>query len=422
VAFTGSSNETHGGLMANFESVEVYRGWIAGDGARAIRLEKDFQALWANQTPNLSVERFSEVARERLAEIGAERQGRVLPGRDEALTQAVPREAREAKRLSIPTELRVRDYQRQAVESWLNQRGRGILKMATGTGKTKTALIAATQLGEVMRRREEPLIVLILAPLTHLVDQWIREIEEFGIRPVAVYESGQKWLPKVEEQLAAARLGQRPVVAMVATNDSFSGDKFQAVLARISHPLLVIADEAHNLGSQKFRSALPQQATYRLGLSATPERWLDDEGTDALIDYFGPIAYELGLAEAIDMGALTRYLYRPRLVELNEDETNLYVELSTKIAQLVRSGESLKDPDTQSPLGFLLSQRAGVMGHAQGKLAVLSADLHQRLAVGGGGYVDGGLTGDMAARRSELAIDATTRTARLQGRDRSAHR
>ena len=376
VGFTGSSNETYGGLMANFESVEVYRGWVAGDGARALRLEADFQALWANQTPNLSVERFPDVARDRLIKLGSDRPPKALPGRDDALTP--PPVVTAPTRLVLPDWLEVRDYQRVAVEAWLKQQGRGILKMATGTGKTKTALIAATKLGDVLRQREQPLVILILAPLTHLVDQWITEVEDFGVRPIAVYESSMKWQPLVEEQLAAARLGQRPVVAMVATNKSFAGEKFQSVLSRITVPMLIIADEAHNLGSSAYRSSLPSNATYRVALSATPERWFDDEGTDALLDYFGPVAYELGLGKAIEMGALCRYNYEPRLVELNDAETHLYVDLSAQIATRIASGDSLKDADPNSPLGFLLRQRAGVLGHAEGKLAKLRADLEAR--------------------------------------------
>lgn len=377
VGFTGSSNETYGGLMANFESVEVYRGWVAGDGTRALRLESDFQALWSNQTPHLIVERFPDVARERLIKLGGQRPQRPLPGRDDALTPP-PVAVSEPRRLGHPKWLSVRDYQKEAVRAWLANQGRGILKMATGTGKTKTAMIAATQLGNVLRQREQPLVVLILAPLQHLVDQWISEVEDFGVRPVAVYESSQKWLPVVEEQLAAARMGQRPVVAMVATNASFSGEKFQSVLSRITQPLLVIADEAHNLGSSTYRSCLPPKATYRLALSATPERWFDDEGTDALVDYFGPVVFELGLGDAIKMGALTRYLYLPRLVELNDYETNLYVDLTAQIATRIKSGEELGKADPNSPLGFLLRQRAGVLGHAEGKLAALRDDLSAR--------------------------------------------
>jgi superfamily II DNA or RNA helicase len=377
VGFTGSSNETYGGLMANFESVEVYRGWVAGDGVRALRLESDLQALWANQTPHLNVEPFSEVARERLIKLGSDRTTRGLAANGNALTPPVVK-VDEPTRLAIPRWLSVREYQRDAVEAWLRNRGRGMLKMATGTGKTKTAMIAATQLSNSLRQLEQPLVILIIAPLQHLVDQWITEVEGFGVRPVAVYESSQKWMPVVEDELNEARMGQRPIVALVSTNASFAGTKFQSVLSRVNSPLLVIADEAHNLGSAAFRSALPQNATYRLALSATPERWFDDEGTDALTDYFGPVVFELGLAQAIEMGALTRYLYRPRLVELNESETGTYLDLTAQIGARIAAGDSLTQANPESPLGFLLRQRAGVLGHAEGKLAALKADLWQR--------------------------------------------
>jgi superfamily II DNA or RNA helicase len=375
VAFTGSSNETYGGLIANFESLEVYRGWVAGDGTRALRLEQDFQRLWLNQTPNLSVEHFPDVARDRLMQLGEDRSAS-LPARDDALISppCVVSQS-EPSKLTIPEWLTVRDYQRDAVQAWLGQRGRGILKMATGTGKTKTALIAATRIANVSRERDEPLVILILAPLQHLVDQWSVEIEEFGVRPVLVYESSQKWMPVLEAQLAEARMGQRPVVAIVATNSSFAGEAFQSALSRILDPLLIIADEAHNLGSPIYRSALPSNGTYRLALSATPERWFDDEGTDVLIDYFGAIAYELDLGSAIGMGALCRYLYLPRLVELNDDETDFYIGLTAQIAKLIAAGESITDGDDVSPMGHLLRQRAGVLGHAEGKLDALRDDL-----------------------------------------------
>ena len=376
VAFTGSSNETLGGLLANFESVEVYLGWLPVDGPRALRIEEDFEDLWNDRTASLRVEPFPDVARERLIEIASSRPGADLPGHDDALEPPAVAGER-AARLAIPPDIVVRDYQRKAVEAWLGQRGRGILKMATGTGKTKTAMFAACQLAQVLGRREQPLVLLIIVPLQHLVDQWIPEVESFGVRPVAVYESSQRWLPVVEDQLAEARLGQRPVVAMVATNASFAGDRFQAVLSRITQPLLVIADEAHNLGSSAYRSSLPQNATYRLALSATPERWFDDPGTDALTGYFGPVVFELGLGQAIEMGALCRYRYLPRLVELADAENELYIGLTAQIAQRLAAGESLDD-DATSPIGFLLRRRAAVLGHADGKLAQLRSDMEAR--------------------------------------------
>lgn len=376
VAFTGSSNETFGGLMANFESIDVYRGWEEGDGIRALDIEADFQKLWINETPNLSVIRFPEVVRDRLLQLARERPSTIVPGTDDALRPR-PQLPASPRQLAFPQGLTVRDYQRRAVDAWLQNRGQGMFKMATGTGKTKTAMIAATQLGRGYAQQNQPLVVVIVAPLQHLVDQWIIEVEDFGVQPIAIYESSQKWQSAVESQLTSLRMGQRPLVVMVATNASFAGTKFQSVLSRITQPLLVIADEAHNLGSPTYLAKLPENATYRLALSATPERWFDDEGTDALVGYFGNVVFELPMAEAISMGALTRYHYYPRLVELSNDESEFYVELTAQIAQRIAAGEAIKDAATDSPLGRLLRDRANILGHADGKLAALEADLRE---------------------------------------------
>jgi len=376
VAFTGSANETLGGLLANFESVEVYRGWVPGDGERALRLESDFEDLWNNRTENLSVEPFPSVSRNRLIELGSNYD--FEPEAPDTPVEALPVTDSGLPVLSLPSTLTVRGYQRDAVESWLRNRGRGMFKMATGTGKTKTALIAATQLGQVLRDREQPLIVAIVAPLQHLVDQWIEEVELFGVRPIAVYESSQRWIATVEEQLAEARLGHRPVVVMVATNSSFAGQRFQSILSRIVHPILIIGDEAHNLGSPTYLRALPSHATYRLALSATPERWFDEDGTQALNEYFGKVVYELGLEDAIRMGALSPYKYVPRIVELTEYESVLYANLTSQIARCLAQGQSLGDNDASSPMGNLLRKRAGVLGHAERKLVFLRSDIRMR--------------------------------------------
>ncbi len=172
-------------------------------------------------------------------------------------------------------------------------------------------------------------------------------------------------------------MGQRPLVVMIATNASFAGTKFQSTLSRITQPMLIIADEAHNLGSVSYLAALPENATYRLALSATPERWFDDEGTDALIGYFDKVVFELPLEEAINMDALTRYHYYPRLVELTHDETEYYVELTKQIAQRIAAGDSMGAAADDSTLGRLLRDRANVLGHAEGKLAALEVDLRE---------------------------------------------
>jgi superfamily II DNA or RNA helicase len=99
--------------------------------------------------------------------------------------------------LTIPAQLQVRDYQKQAVANWFAEQGRGILRMATGTGKTLTALSAAAQVTKVLHKAGEPLLTIVIAPYQHLVDQWSKDVEWFGVHPLRAYEStaGSPTLP-----------------------------------------------------------------------------------------------------------------------------------------------------------------------------------------------------------------------------------
>ncbi|MBL0011104.1 MAG: hypothetical protein IPP22_09115 [Nitrosomonas sp.] len=55
----------------------------------------------------------------------------------------------------------------------------------------------------------------------------------------------------------------------------------------------------HNLGAEKLQTGLPENAQFRLGLSATPKRYMDEEGTQILFNYFGDEVIEYGIREAI---------------------------------------------------------------------------------------------------------------------------
>jgi len=267
-----------------------------------------------------------------------------------------------------------------AISSWLRAQGRGILKMATGTGKTKVALMAASRIVKVHAEREQPVAIVIVAPYQHLVDQWVEEVSAFGVRPIAVYQDRNHWMPQVEEALSALNFGLIESAVFVVTQASLALEHFQAILTRIRCPMLFIGDEVHNLGSRDASRSLPSNATYRLGLSATPERFMDPEGTQALLDYFGPIVFELSMQEAIEMGALCHYDYFPRLVELDDDEMGMYVALSAQIAALLAVGQSPEDLPADSPLGLLLRKRSNILGHAAGKMALFASDVKQHAA------------------------------------------
>ncbi|MER7662063.1 DNA phosphorothioation system restriction enzyme [Streptomyces sp. NPDC096193] len=382
VAFKGSANETRSGLVGNFEAIEVYRSWDSRDADRAARISKDFEDLWHDRTLMLRVVSFTEAAK-----VVVERSALATAGRydlDELPSDGAPIATAPqppAGSLAIPQSLAVRDYQKEAVQNWFRNQGRGILRMATGTGKTLTALSAAAQLGSFLRKNDDnaPLLTIVVAPYQHLVDQWAKDIQWFGVTPLRAYESASKWSPRAHNLLQNLALGGTRGGVIVTTNATFGGDSFQSLLDTYGGQLLLIADEAHNLGARHLRTQLPEKAQYRLGLSATPERWFDEEGTDALTDYFGEIVFEMGIGEAIRRSALCRYTYTPILVELDDEEAELYAETSAKIARLIAAGTDLRETaDGDSPLGRLLKKRADIIGHARGKMEILRTEIEKR--------------------------------------------
>ncbi|WP_371659484.1 DEAD/DEAH box helicase family protein [Streptomyces sp. NBC_00280] len=379
VAFKGSANETMPGLVGNFESIEVFRTWEPGDSTRAVRISQDFEDLWDDRTLLLRVIDFTAAVKGVIQECANRTATQIepeLPTMDGAVITLPRPEA--SGRLVIPGELTVRDYQKQAVERWFANGGRGILRMATGTGKTLTALSAAAQLTRMLRSRDEPLLTLVVAPYQHLVDQWSKDIAWFGMQPVRAYESTTSWYGRASSLLDALALGTAKGGVIVTTNTTFAADPLQGILARYRGRLLVIADECHNLGAKRLRGKLPTSAAYRLGLSATPERWFDDQGTSALTDYFGDVVFEMGIGDAIRAGALCRYTYTPVLVELDGEEAFLYAEVTEKIARIIAAQGFSDDTDDDSPLGKLLRKRSNILGHARAKLPALHREITAR--------------------------------------------
>jgi superfamily II DNA or RNA helicase len=140
--------------------------------------------------------------------------------------------------------------------------------------------------------------------------------------------------------------------------------------------MLLIGDEAHTYGSTVYSDALPAVATYRLGLSATPERSMDEEGTRRLVEYFGPVVYQYGLREALRDGVLTPYRYSPLVVQLTDEEVEKYVELTKDIARY--GGGNTDDDAANDVVKRLLIKRARVVASAQRKISALRDALSGR--------------------------------------------
>jgi superfamily II DNA or RNA helicase len=259
-------------------------------------------------------------------------------------------------------------HQGEAVKAWERSGRRGILEMATGAGKTITSMICAAKLqGEIDR-----LMVIVSAPYRPLIDQWCEEIREFEVRPINLTAVGGPDARDREIKQAGRRLrmGNSCAEVLVVSNETLCTEEFIQALEGIDTPKLFIADECHNLGAASFIGNPPEIFDYRLGLSATPVRQYDEEGTEALIEYFGEICYSFTLEEAIGT-CLTEYDYHVRFVELTDDEMYEWSELTNKIAA---QAWKLKSGDSDPYLANLLRKRRLVLETAAGKLSIL-ADL-----------------------------------------------
>lgn len=308
--------------------------------------------------------------------------------------------------LQPPDWIEARQYQQKAVRNWLDANGRGILHMATGTGKTVTALLAASHVAQSIG---DDLALVVAVPYQHLVDQWSKDLVDFGADPILGYQSRRNWQPRLERELLEFNNGVRDTCVVVTTHRTLSMESARRTLSRATGRMMLIADEVHHLGANHTQNALMDDFSLRLGLSATPERWYDEEGTEKLTSYFGGTVFDYGLEKAIESGALCEYYYIPHIVELQDGEMEEYIQLTEKIGRLFaqqQTGEDFELGDNQS-LQTALFKRARLIGTAREKLDLL-VDLFRRgpdpsyslvyCSDGSTGLDDGG----------ERHIDATT--------------
>lgn len=265
----------------------------------------------------------------------------------------------------LPSSIALRSYQQQAVENWFAHRGRGTLKMATGSGKTIAALAIATELYQKIGLQ----VLLVVCPYRHLVTQWARECQNFNLEPILAFENAHHWQSQLANQLYTVRSGHRPFLTIITTNSTLMSDRFQSHLKYFPEKTFIIGDEAHNLGAPRLEESLPRSIGLRLALSATPERYLDEEGTDTIFNYFGPVLQpELSLGDAINIGALVRYSYYPVSVHLTESEAQIYAKITKRIGWALMECEGNFNHENVTAL---LMQRSRLVGAAANKLTAL---------------------------------------------------
>lgn len=359
ISFDGSYNDSITGLH-NFESIKVFRSWDFTKGY--VEQEQTlFDNIWNNEDPNIEIYDIPEAVKANILKLRDEFE-RPYPEPEWIKLQALKSFAHGIKPAfpKTPETLLIRDYQEEAINCWFDKSNQGILEMATGTGKTITALSAAIRL----LKREKNLITIVVCPYIHLAEQWLHEAENFGYRPILVAESKSKWLEKTQKLIRDFKGNRIDEGSLITTNDSFLSDELQEMLLPVWEKVLFIADEMHHCGAPEFLKKLPYKTSYRLGLSATPIRSYDEVGTEKLLDFFGGVIFEFGLKKAIDRGFLTPYYYHPIPVYMYDDEFAEFIKLTKKIHRL--------HPDPKEPISDtalkLAIKRARVLNNSRSKI------------------------------------------------------
>ena len=380
IAAHGSSNMTYAGIEKNIEQLSISKSWE--DANQFYITEKlcgQFKQFWTNYDEGCTVIPIPQAIKENLLKTY---NADIPPTEDDfhtlykqatdsikesSTTYGFGKPSRPS--FTIPSHLEFEEgdfeHQGRAITAWCESGYQGILEMATGSGKTIAAMICAHRLYE----KEKPLLIVVAAPYIPLIQQWCDEISSFGLKAVNLTKfSGAKG--QAHELI---KIGKRlqykisDVEVVVVSHKRLCNDTFKSTIKKFDCKTLLIADEVHNLGSEGFITDPPHFFDYRLGLSATPIRQYDEEGTEQLFEFFGPIVFQFTLEEAIGP-CLVAYEYYVHPVELTEDEMDEWYALTERIGKNAWRQE--EDPDDEYLMKLLRDRRA-LLENAKNKIAAL---------------------------------------------------
>ncbi len=416
VGFDGSCNFSRSALIDNIESLTAFCDWDGNPASATIdKIKGEFELVFGGKDENVVfvpidkvktriVESFKYKELKDLLEdeyriIQQDIVNKTLPKSViKALDKAknkVEIEIEKTKKqgetiepidfgkLRFPYESGPREYQKQAFENWKANNQKGLFAMATGTGKTITSLNCLLEI----YKRNGYYKAIILVPTITLVNQWEQECGKFHFSNVIkVYSKNSEWrsrierLQMVEEYKKAKEPSQNFII--ISTYASFTRSNVFDILNGFERSkVLLIADEAHNMGSPTIMKRLGDiKYLRRIGLSATPERQFDDDTNRKLFRFFGAenqYTYEYSMEEAIENGVLCRYFYYPHLVRLTDDEFEKYVELSLKISKYFNFNTSSFDKKDDVLKGLLLARKR-IVHKAANKLAVFNQIITER--------------------------------------------
>jgi superfamily II DNA or RNA helicase len=378
VTFSGSMNETTSAVDPRFNSEEiaVFRSWKAGQTEYVNNHRTAFAKLWSGETGSSTIVCGVPEAIEAGLKFVMER----FPGApevdeetDKVRTFVSQRGGEIVSKPSVPTAVHgspfaMREHQLEALRAWSANGYNGILELATGAGKTITAIYAATKTAQA----NEGIALIVAVPYQDLADQWCEELRQFNIHALQCYGSRADWETAANDYVRRNRDEQREFIAIVVVNRTLKSEHFQRFANRLNASrVFFIGDECHHHGGSGYDGKLLPGVRFRLGLSATPFHYLDDDANKRIQAVYDRSVFQYSLGDAVRDGVLTPYEYIPVPVELTPQEATDYLDLSDQIARAFGAAQSDMSSPSGEKLKALLMRRARLVGAAENKMVEL---------------------------------------------------
>jgi len=362
ISFTGSDNETKRGWIDNIESFHVFRNWGIEEKEHIDSDINKFEKFWDDKAKRAKIYSISEAVKMNLIKIAPKNDKEFEKLSKEVTEELIEKYKEENGKNKTEKEMKLRDYQLEAIENWIKNDHKGIFEMATGTGKTFTAIGCLQNL----LKKESKLITIIVCPYGHLIKQWEENINLCLSEKIVIADgSNVTWKDELSDLLIDLEIGRKKRFIILTTYNTFSSNSFINKFKDQKEDIFLIADEMHWSGAETFKEGLLKNYNYRLGLSATPSRYFDDEGSNFIINYFGNTVYTFDIKQAIKAGFLTPYEYHPIFVELNEEEFEKYEKISKRISQQYAISKNRKE--REEILQRLLEKRQEIITNCSAK-------------------------------------------------------
>lgn len=310
IVFYGSSNSSYNGYISNYEKIRVSKSWDVGFETIINEEELEFDNLWNGKNQYVIVEEYTRVAEEKLINIVKERVAS-----------------------SNISEIKLRDYQEEAIHAWIENHYNGFFVMATGTGKTWTAIYAARELVKV-----DSSMIVICAPYKHLVKQWSEDVRIAfpDARIILVSSENPGWDRQITNEIIHCKYQKNIQIIVISTITSFNMKRFDDTIKKFDGNRLLIVDEAHRFNIHP--DELHNTYKYMLGLSATPFSGKSAIKGNELMNFFGGQVFNLPIEDALERGFLVPYYYYPIYVYATEEEETRFEKYSRIIISCFKNG------------------------------------------------------------------------------------